>query len=336
MDEQETIDILLATYNGEKYLEEQLNSILTQNYSNFKLIISDDCSQDKTKEILEKYQSHPQIEIYYQEKNIGYMKNFEFLLQHVEHNLYMLCDQDDIWLSNKIEKTYAKMKEKQADLVFTDLEIIDETGKTISKSFNRKMEKIHKITKTLETNKIAYLYNTVTGCTILAKKQYLNQILPLPENTKYIIHDSWIALMTSISGKIAYLDEPTVLYRQHVENQVGATRKSFNAEKFSDIRKVFIEVKQELFSTYLQYQDKFPNDLQELNQKAKMYFDRIENKKISFRGWYIFHKLYKYELPSYYILNFIILNMPLLGEILFKIRKAFKGKRCGSKNEEEA
>ena len=126
MDEQETIDILLATYNGEKYLEEQLNSILTQSYSNFKLIISDDCSQDKTKEILEKYQSHPQIEIYYQEKNIGYMKNFEFLLQHVEHNLYMLCDQDDIWLSNKIEKTYEKLKEKQADLVFTDLEIIDE------------------------------------------------------------------------------------------------------------------------------------------------------------------------------------------------------------------
>ena len=332
MNTQETIDILLATYNGEKYLKEQLDSLLNQTYSNIQIIISDDCSQDKTKEILETYQKYPQIKIYYQEKNIGYVKNFEFLLKHVEHNLYMLCDQDDVWLPNKIEKTYKKLEEENADIVFTDLEIVNEKGEQLSNSFNTKMHKIHKIKKTIETNKLAYLYNTMTGCTILAKSEGIEQILPLPENTKYIIHDSWIALISSLNKKVAYLDEPTVLYRQHVENQVGANRQSYNADNFSEIRKLFLEVKEELFSTYLEYQSKFPDDLKTLNKQAKDYFDSIKDKKISFRGWNIFHKLYRYEELSYYILNFIILNMPILGEMLFAIRKLFKGKRCISKS----
>ena len=327
VDEQKTIDILLATYNGEKYLKEQIESVLNQTYKNIQIIISDDCSQDNTKNILETYQNHPQIKIYYQEQNKGYMKNFEFLLQHVEHDLYMLCDQDDIWLPQKIEKTYKKMQEKQADLVFTDLEIVNEEGKTQAKSFNRHMKKIHKINKTLETNQLEYLSNNITGCTILAKKQDLNKILPLPENTKYIIHDSWIGLITSLHGKIAYLDEPTVLYRQHGDNQVGAGRKSYQAQEFSEIRKVFIEVKKELFSVYTEHQEQFPEKLKILNEKAKSYFEMIEPKKMSFRGWNIYHQLYKYETFSYYILNFIILNMPLLGEFLFNIRKSLKKRK---------
>ena len=260
------------------------------------------------------------------------MKNFEFLLEHVEHDLYMLCDQDDIWLPEKIEKSYQKLKQEKADLVFTDLEIIDENGQTIAKSFNRKMDKIHKIEKTLVTNQFEYLYNNITGCTILAKRQGLSKILPLPENTKYLIHDSWIGLVTSLHGKIAYLDEPTVLYRQHGNNQIGASRQSYQAKSFSEIRNVFISVKQELFSVYVSHQEQFPENLQHLNKKAKAYFDRIRPKKISFRGWYIFYKLYRYETPSYFFLNFIILNMPLLGLILFNIRRWFKEKGCISKS----
>ena len=76
----ETIDILLATYNGEKHLKKQLDSILTQTYKNFRLIISDDCSSDSTKEILKEYEKKDsRIKVYYQEKNLGYVKNFEFL-----------------------------------------------------------------------------------------------------------------------------------------------------------------------------------------------------------------------------------------------------------------
>ena len=133
----EQIDIILATYNGEKYLKEQLDSILNQTYTNFRLLISDDCSQDSTKEILKEYEEKDnRIKVFFQEKNLGYVKNFEFLLTKVEGSIYALSDQDDIWNKDKVEKSYNKLKEEHADLVFTDLEMIDEEGKTIKDSFN--------------------------------------------------------------------------------------------------------------------------------------------------------------------------------------------------------
>ena len=84
------VDILLATYNGEKYLKEQIESVLSQTYDNIQIIISDDCSTDKTREILKEYEKNDKIKVFYQEKNLGYVKNFEFLLKHVENELYML------------------------------------------------------------------------------------------------------------------------------------------------------------------------------------------------------------------------------------------------------
>lgn len=102
---EEQIDVLLASYNGEKYIEAQISSILNQTYKNIKLIISDDCSTDGTKKILKEYaQKDDRIELYLQEKNLGVVKNIEFLLKKVSSNLYMLSDQDDVWLHEKIEK----------------------------------------------------------------------------------------------------------------------------------------------------------------------------------------------------------------------------------------
>ena len=133
----EQIDILMATYNGEKYLREQIESILNQTYSNIRLIISDDCSKDKTREIIKEYeQKDNRITAYFQENNLGYAKNFEFLLTKVENDFYMLSDQDDYWLPEKVEKTFNRLKETNADLVFTDLEVVDENLKTIYQSFN--------------------------------------------------------------------------------------------------------------------------------------------------------------------------------------------------------
>ena len=123
---EEKIDILLATYNGEKYLKEQLDSILNQTYKNIRLIISDDCSKDSTKEILKEYeQKDERIKVFYQEKNLGYIKNFEFLLKQVQDEIYMLSDQDDVWLPEKVEKSYEILKKQNADLVFGDLEVVD-------------------------------------------------------------------------------------------------------------------------------------------------------------------------------------------------------------------
>ena len=120
------IDVLLPTYNGQKYVVEQIESILNQTYKNIKLIISDDCSTDNTPEILKELaQKDERIILHLHEKNLGVVKNIEFLLKQVKSDFYMLADQDDFWLEQKIEKSMETLKKENADLVFGDLEVVD-------------------------------------------------------------------------------------------------------------------------------------------------------------------------------------------------------------------
>lgn len=318
----ERIDILLATYNGEKYLKEQLDSILNQTYKNIKLIISDDGSKDSTKEILKEYEEKDKrIEVHYQEKNLGYIKNFEFLLKQVESDIYMLSDQDDIWLPEKVEKTYEVLKNQKADLVFGDLEVVDQELKTIYPSFNEFMLLNCKIKKYIGSYQINYLYNCVTGCTIMSKKEWIETMLPFPSKSKYVAHDHWIGVILSLNGKLAYMPEKYIKYRQHGNNEIGTNKISHKFTKLEQVRKLFIEVKLGVFGTYVENNEKFPEKLQELNTKAYNYFKMIEGKKnFNFKNWGVFHELYKTETFLYYIENFLIMNMPLIGKGLFKIR----------------
>ncbi len=326
----ETIDILLTTYNGEKYLKEQIDSILNQTYKNFNLIISDDCSNDMTRNILKEYEKKdPRIKVYFQEENLGYVKNFEFLLNKVENELYMLSDQDDVWMPQKIEKTYNYLKQQNADLVFTDLIVVDETLNEMYPSFNDLM-KYSKKAKKYSDYRLEYLYNCVTGCTLMSKKKFLENILPVPDNSQYVIHDFWIPLVVSLKGKIKYLDEPLIKYRQHGNNQVGAKTKGNGYTKFEDLRNHFIEVKIEILDTYVKNDRVFTEDFKEFNRKALEYFENIKKKKnINFRGWAIYHKLYKNDNLYFYLNNFLIFNMPIIAKVLFYIRLKLKGIKNG-------
>ena len=319
---QETVDVLLATYNGEKYIREQIESILNQTYQNIRLIISDDCSKDNTPEILREYEKKDnRIELYIQEKNLGVVKNIEFLLSKVKNNYYMLSDQDDVWLSEKIEKSLETLTNKDADLVFGDLEVVDQDLKTIYPSFGDFMLLNNKINKYINSPKLNYIYNCVTGCTVLAKKETIQKIVPLPGKSKYLIHDHWIGLMASIYGKVAYMPEKYIKYRQHGNNQVGTEKISHGFKKLDHVRELFINVKLGVFGTYVENNYRFPESMQELNVEIYDYFKMIQNKKnINFRKWGTFHKLYKTESFSYYMLNFIIMNLPILGRSLFNIR----------------
>lgn len=318
----EKIDILLATYNGEKYIREQIDSILNQTYKNIRLIISDDCSKDNTPEILKEYeQKDKRIELHIQEKNLGVVKNIEFLLEQVENKYYMLSDQDDVWLPEKVQKSLETLVEKDADLVFGDLEVVNKDLETMYPSFGDFMLLNKKINKYIDSNKLNYIYNCVTGCTILAKKETTQKILPLPKKSKYLIHDHWIGLMASIYGKVAYMPEKYIKYRQHGNNQVGTEKISHGFKKLEQVRELFINVKLGVFGTYVENNERFPEDMQKLNLEIYEYFKMIQNKKnINFRKWRVFHKLYKTESFNYYILNFIIMNLPLLGRPIFTIR----------------
>lgn len=320
----ENIDILMATYNGEKYVRAQIESILKQSYKNFRLLISDDCSKDGTRKILEEYsQKDNRILIFFQEKNLGVVKNFEFLLNKVENKYFMFSDQDDFWYENKIELSIKRMQETNSDLIYTDLEVVDDDLKTINNSYWKLKGLYNKIIK-YNNFEALYLNNFITGCTMLVKSEWISQILPFPKNTKYLLHDYWTSIIVSQNGKIEYLSQPTIKYRQHTNNSVGIRTKSEELKKLEDIRKLFLDVKLEHFKIFVENENKFNSEkIKKLNSKSLKYFEKLENKK----GIYLFNirlffKLYKYESFGYKIKNLIILHFPgIVCKIFNKIKE---------------
>ncbi len=322
----EKIDILLATYNGEKFIKEQLDSILNQTYTNFRLLISDDNSTDNTKNIIKEYEEKDnRIKCFFQKENLGVVANFEFLLKQVNSKYYMFSDQDDIWKENKIEISFKKMESTNCDLVYTNLEVVDKDLNTIYPSY-WKLKGLENKVKKYNNFEALYLNNFITGCTMLVKSEYINKILPLPNNSKYILHDYWIALIISQIGKIKYVDESLIKYRQHKKNNVGSKKKSSTMESLDEIRKLFIQVKIEHFEVFIKNEDKFlDEEYKSLNKKALEYYKMLESKKnINFKNWKLFFKLYKYENFVYKMENFLILNIPCVARLLFKLKNIIK------------
>lgn len=217
-------DILLSTYNGEKYLGEQLDSIINQTYKDWKLIIRDDGSKDSTLQIIKNYiDNYPEkIELIPSSGNLGPMLSFGELLKVSTSKYIALCDQDDVWLENKLLQFLEKMLETEkkhpnkAILIHSDLIVVDNNLKILYKSFWKFM-KLNPDNKSL----IYYLTsNNVTGCAIVINKQLKDISLPIPQ--KASMHDWWIALNASFFGIIEYIESPLIYYRQHNANSVGA------------------------------------------------------------------------------------------------------------------
>ncbi len=322
----EKIDILLATYNGETYLKEQLDSILNQTYSNFRILISDDNSEDSTKNIIEEYaKKDNRIKFFFQERNLGVIANFEFLLKKVEAEFYMFSDQDDIWKENKIEFSMKKILEENCDLVYTNLEVVDKDLNITYDSY-WKLKGLEEKVKKYNNFESLYLNNFITGCTMLSKSEFISEILPLPKESKYVLHDYWTALIVSQRGKISYIEEPLIKYRQHKKNSVGSKKKTDSINSLNEIRKLFIDVKKEHFEVFITNENKFIDEKYRiLNRKALEYYKTLEQtKNINFKNWKLFFKLYKYEKFMYKMENFIILNIPFLAKVLFKIKTLVK------------
>lgn len=249
------IDILLAAFNGEEYISQQIDSIINQTYSDWKLYISDDCSTDSTLEIVKSYiEKHPsKIFLIENTKSSGSAMNHFFrLLQHAKSNYIMFCDQDDVWLPDKIILTLEKMKESENNydkdkpiLIYTDLIVADEKLNVISNS----MFKYQSLR--INNNKLNALLaqNNVTGCTVMINKKLLEIVKNnIPKSS--IMHDWWLALVAATFGDVVFIDKPTVLYRQHSNNQVGAknTRNIFYIINCINGKKI----KKDINNTYIQ------------------------------------------------------------------------------------
>lgn len=219
------IDILLSTYNGEKFLSQQIQSIISQTYKDWFLIIRDDGSTDDTLKIIDGYTSSYPDKIKLVDKgtsNLGASKSFERLLHFVEHEYIMFCDQDDVWLDFKIEVTLKTMQQLEKEyknkplLVCTDVTCINTEGDVLYDSFfkSRKFLDI-----ALKNDNTFLAMNIVQGCTMMINSACLRYIFPFP---KEYGHDAYIGAVINHFGKVHYLHKQTMLYRQHSNNVYGA------------------------------------------------------------------------------------------------------------------
>ena len=299
------IDILMAVYNGEKYLIEQLDSILNQTYQEFNLIISDDCSTDCSMKILSEYQKKDgRIVIIKQEKNLGYVKNFEFLLTKVTNEFFMLSDQDDVWNSDKVEISLKKIKEEELMLVHTDLEVVDKDLKNINNSMIRLINMHTKATKYNDYRSV-FLDNCITGCTIIANSEVINKCLPIPE--KPMVHDWWVGLIASSIGKIGFIDKPTIKYRQHGNNLIGINSKK-QYKTMKEYREYRLDLYYNQFKIYNDNIDKFETIYDRIKTGYE-YFSYLKNReKINVLKELSLFKVYKEEKLMRKIKAFILFH----------------------------
>lgn len=218
------IAILLSTHNSEIFLTEQIESIINQSYKNWTLYIRDDGSVDSTINLIEEYCKRNKNIIYFKDdKRLNAKKSFMWILSHVNSKYYMFCDQDDVWLPKKIELTLEKMINVEIQypqkpiLIHTDLMVVDSKLNIISNSFWTSSKLKPDILKNFNYIGVC---NCATGCTVMINDLAKTISIPMPESAP--MHDWWIASLVAKYGIIDYITQPTILYRQHQGNVVGA------------------------------------------------------------------------------------------------------------------
>ena len=218
------IAILLCTYNGERFLKEQIDSLLKQTNQNFEIYIHDDGSSDATLAIVADYTERHRGKIHYlndEVKHRGAGASFMWLLNKIDADYYMFCDQDDVWLPDKVEHTYKRIKEVECEhsgvpiLIHTDLQVCDENLQMLYPSFWKYQNFKVDISKKKEYIGFG---NIVTGCTMIINREVKD--VAFPYNNE-LMHDYWLALCVAKNGYIDNLKEATILYRQHGSNTAG-------------------------------------------------------------------------------------------------------------------
>lgn len=207
------VSVCLATYNGEKYLREQLDSIICQLSDTDELIISDDGSGDATIDIVKSYHDN-RIRLFENKGKHGFISNFENALKQSVGEIILLSDQDDIWKPNKVRVVTDSLK--SCDLVVHDAELVDKEGRSIGKTYYQTMHK--------HTGFVANLLKPrFLGCCMAFNRKVLNKALPLVERRG---HDYWIGMIAIIGFKVSFVDDILISYRRHGGNVTTSSEKS--------------------------------------------------------------------------------------------------------------
>lgn len=324
----EKVDILLATYKSNiEYLKKQIDSILNQTYENFCLRISDDFSQDdKLKQVLENYANQDdRIKLYFQEENIGYIRNFGFLLEKSEAEYIMYSDHDDIWYPNKIEKSLNELLQADVDLVYVNSRQIDQNEKELHKSYF----KYKNMPLIYGENKLAITRCIGIGCSQIFTKNVRDKMIPFSESV--MAHDWLSAFIANEQKGIAYLEEPLFDYRLHTDNVFGGRNlnqnlgrwKSQNGASYCSYlkyrkEKVIDKAYLDGAKMCLEYAKK--QSTKDFLRNVIKYYENLEKSK--YINWNIkkyFKYLYGHNLGKKLIKEILIFHFPIIGYCVFKI-----------------
>jgi glycosyltransferase involved in cell wall biosynthesis len=255
------VQVLLACYQGERYLRDQLDSLLNQSYNDFTILARDDGSTDQTLSILEDYARRfpNKLEIIRISGRLGVIGNFNALLEASTADYIFFADQDDVWEPSKILVSLNAMQETGLPLLLhTDLKIVDRDLHQLHDSFwsysQFDPDKGNALNRLL-------VQNVVTGCTMGINKELKDLATPIPKEA--IMHDWWLALVAACVGKVIALPEKTIMYRQHEDNVLGANRVSWK----SGLQKLFVFI--------LNPETNTQNAVQKHNQ-AKVLYERFK------------------------------------------------------------
>ena len=237
------ISVAMATYNGERYIRQQVESILNQTYDDLELVVCDDCSSDGTVRILEEYAARDgRVKIFENEANLGFKRNFERAISLCSGDFIAMCDQDDIWEVWKLEEELQEIGGR--DLVCTNSRIVDNNGNDAGYTMKDSVGY-----KFIPDDDTALIFrhllhaNFVQGSTTMGRAEFLKSCLPIPDGFEY--HDWWFAFRACKHNGIRYLEKCSIRYRQHrtqvttnednkFSEEIAASFRTRDAHWFSD------------------------------------------------------------------------------------------------------
>lgn len=230
------LSVALCTYNGARYLREQLQSIAEQSMPPDEIVVCDDGSTDETLQILNGFAAASLIpvRVHADGDRVGVVRNFERAISRCSGDVIALADQDDVWLPEKLKVTVEALERAEKDcpsgtpiLVHTDLWVVDSAKNVIAESFRE-----HQGIRKKPQSPLAGLLveNYVTGCTVAMNRTLKEESMPIPGEA--VMHDWWLALVAAARGRIVTLPTGTILYRQHGSNAVGAGKRSLRRYVF--------------------------------------------------------------------------------------------------------
>ena len=242
-----TVGVVMATYNGEEFLREQLDSIIKQTQPPQQIVIVDDCSKDKTCEIIYEYINRfPGLILYIENKeNLGPKKAFETGISNCSTDYIALSDQDDVWESEKIAKQYKLLEtNKHAKLCFHDLKLINSKGKHIGPSYWEVALDQLPVTGNDARKRLINCLNPVPGCSMFFSSDLKQHILPMP-SSKWICHDWWLCVISFFLNDPVFVRETLTKYRLHPSQAAGIRIDLQKEREQLSIRKLFFRIKRE-------------------------------------------------------------------------------------------